>query len=117
MPTKKTKHRSADPNGSARVSAYVSDAAKSLREYAATVPWKRVAVVAGSVAVAAIAVRAIGPRRIARGVGSLGIAHLAEKNADKLQALAHTVATRWWPRVYDVTASAVRKPAALIGRG
>ena len=89
---------------------------EALRTFASRVNWGRVALLTVGVAATVVAVRAVGPRRIVKGVSSLGIAHLAEKNAHKLSSLVSGLFARLWPTITKTASTVVKPPQALLSR-
>ena len=116
--TKSTKGRSnqSRPATSKRTGQPLEGKVEAVRGFASRVNWGRVALLAVGVAATVVAVRAVGPRRIVKGVSSLGIAHLAEKNAHKLSALVSGLFARIWPTITKTASTVVKPPQALLSR-
>ncbi|HVF33973.1 MAG TPA: hypothetical protein VND91_01470 [Candidatus Saccharimonadia bacterium] len=77
--------------------------------------WIRIAAVTAGVVGTALLIGAVVRHRTARRVGMIGLAALAERNADRIVDATQAIASRWWPRVSAGVAEVVRKPAALLG--
>ncbi len=78
--------------------------------------WLRVALIGVGVVGTALVIGAFARSRTARNAGLIGLAHLAERHGDRIAEATSAFARRWWPRTVDAVASAIAKPAALIGR-
>ena len=116
--TKSTKGRSGTsrPAVSKRTGQPLEGKVEAIRDFASRVNWGRVALLTVGVAATVVAVRAVGPRRIVKGVSSLGIAHLAEKNAHKISALVSGLFARIWPTITKTASTVVKPPQALLSR-
>ena len=93
---------------------------RSQRAGASTAParertdWIRIAAITAGVVGTALVIGAVVRNRTARRVGLLGLAHLAERNADKIAHATKSFANHWWPRVSDTVVDAARKPVSLL---
>lgn len=78
--------------------------------------WIRIFAVTAGVVGSALVIGAVVRHRTARRVGMIGLAALAERNADRIVDATQAIATRWWPSVSKGVAEVIRKPVALLGR-
>ena len=104
------------PATSRRTGQPLEGKVEAMRTFASRVNWGRVALLTVGVAATVVAVRAVGPRRIVKGIGSLGVAHFAERNASKLSAMASGLFARLWPTITKTASTVVRPPQALLSR-